>query len=330
MKAQESNAVRHNWSYEEIKDIYDLPVLELIYKAQTIHRQNFHPNKVQVSSLISIKTGGCPEDCSYCPQAARYQTDIEKNALMDVETVKDMAIKAKEGGASRVCLGAAWREVKDNGDFDTVLKMVKEVTSMDIEVCCTLGMLNEEQALKLKEAGLYAYNHNIDSSEDVYKKIISTRNYNDRLETIGNVRKAKISVCSGGILGLGEKTTDRIEFLKTLSTMNPHPESVPINTLVPVKGTPLEENEEVSIWDWVRAIATARIIMPKSVIRLSAGRIGRSTTEQALCFMAGANSIFSGDKLLTTPNPKESEDVKLFELLGLEPTKAFEGAALGH
>ncbi|MFZ8999977.1 MAG: biotin synthase BioB [Bacteriovoracaceae bacterium] len=321
---------RHDWTYEEINEVYNLPFLELIYRAQTIHRENFDPRKVQVSSLISIKTGGCPEDCSYCPQAARYQTDIEKNALLDLNTVKTMAEKAKEGGASRVCLGAAWREVKDNGDFDSVLEMVKEVTSMNLEVCCTLGMLNEDQASKLKDAGLYAYNHNIDSSEDVYKKIISTRTYDDRLDTIKNVRKAKISVCSGGILGLGENTTDRIEMLRTLANMTPHPESVPINTLVAVKGTPLEENDEVPIWDWVRAIATARIIMPTSVIRLSAGRLGRNEAEQALCFMAGANSIFSGEKLLTTPNPKENEDTKLFQLLGLQPTEPFQGAQLGH
>ncbi|MFZ8933041.1 MAG: biotin synthase BioB [Bacteriovoracaceae bacterium] len=321
---------RHDWTYEEINEVYNLPFLELIYRAQTIHRENFDPRKVQVSSLISIKTGGCPEDCSYCPQAARYQTDIEKNALLDLNTVKTMAEKAKEGGASRVCLGAAWREVKDNGDFDSVLEMVKEVTSMNLEVCCTLGMLNEDQASKLKDAGLYAYNHNIDSSEDVYKKIISTRTYDDRLDTIKNVRKAKISVCSGGILGLGEKTTDRIEMLRTMANMTPHPESVPINTLVAVKGTPLEENDEVPIWDWVRAIATARIIMPTSVIRLSAGRLGRNEAEQALCFMAGANSIFSGEKLLTTPNPKENEDTKLFQLLGLQPTEPFQGAQLGH
>jgi biotin synthase len=321
---------RHNWTYEEVKEIFELPLLELIYQAQTVHRKNFDPRKVQVSSLISIKTGGCPEDCSYCPQAARYQTDIEKNALLDLETVKSMAQKAKDGGASRVCLGAAWREVKDNGDFDNVLEMVKEVTSMNLEVCCTLGMLNEDQANKLKDAGLYAYNHNIDSSEDVYKKIISTRTYDDRLNTIKNVRKAKISVCSGGILGLGEDTTDRIEMLRTLANMSPHPESVPINTLVAVKGTPLEENNEVPIWDWVKAIATARIIMPSSVIRLSAGRIGRNQAEQALCFMAGANSIFSGEKLLTTPNPKENEDINLFQTLGLIPTEPFKGAQIGH
>ena len=321
---------RHDWTYEEIKEIYDLPLLELIYQAQTVHRKFFEPNRVQVSSLISIKTGGCPEDCSYCPQAARYQTDIEKNALLDVETVKSMAMQAKDGGASRVCLGAAWREVKDNGDFDSVLNMVKEVTAMDLEVCCTLGMLNEDQAQKLKDAGLYAYNHNIDSSEDVYKKIISTRSYDDRMNTIKNVRKAKISVCSGGILGLGEETTDRLEMLRTLSSMTPHPESVPINTLVAVKGTPLEGNESVPIWEWVRMIATARIVLPQSVIRLSAGRVGRSKAEQALCFMAGANSIFAGDKLLTTPNPKESEDMQMFELLGLQPTEPFVGAQLGH
>jgi biotin synthase len=318
--------LRSDWTYQEIKEIHDSPFLELVFRAATVHRKYFDSRRVQMSSLISVKTGGCPEDCSYCPQAARYDTDIEKNALMDVETVKAIATKAKSEGAARVCLGAAWRAVKDGEDFNQVLGMVKEITSMDMEVCCTLGMLNEDQAKRLKEAGLYAYNHNIDTSEENYKKIITTRSYDDRLNTIKNVRKAKISVCSGGIIGLGENTKDRIEMLKTLSGLTPHPESVPINTLVAVKGTPLEGQGETPIWDLVRMIATARIIMPKSMVRLSAGRLERSELEQAFCFMAGANSIFTGEKLLTTPNPELNNDKKLFELLGLLPTRAFDSA----
>ena len=316
--------LKNDWTYQEIKEIHDSPFLELVFRAATVHRKHFDSRRVQMSSLISVKTGGCPEDCSYCPQAARYDTDIEKNALMDVETVKAIANKAKSEGAARVCLGAAWRSVKDGEDFNKVLDMVKDITSMDMEVCCTLGMINEDQAKRLKEAGLYAYNHNVDTSEDNYKKIITTRSYDDRLNTIKNVRKAKISVCSGGIIGLGENTKDRIEMLKTLSSLAPHPESVPINTLVAVKGTPLEGQGETPIWDLVRMIATARIIMPKSMVRLSAGRLERSELEQAFCFMAGANSIFTGEKLLTTPNPELNKDKELFDLLGLLPTKAFE------
>lgn len=318
--------IRSDWTYQEIKEIHDSPFLDLVFRAAKVHRKNFDARKVQMSSLISVKTGGCPEDCSYCPQAARYDTDIEKNALMDVDVVKELAVRAKSEGASRVCLGAAWRSVKDGEDFNQVLGMVKEITSMNMEVCCTLGMLNEDQANRLKEAGLHAYNHNVDTSEDNYKKIITTRSYEDRLNTIKNVRKAKISVCSGGIIGLGENVKDRIEMLMTLSSLAPHPESVPINTLVAVKGTPLENQEPTPIWDLVRMIATARIIMPKSLVRLSAGRLQRSEIEQAFCFMAGANSIFTGEKLLTTPNPGLGDDQKLFKLLGLLPTKAFESS----
>ncbi|RLA61469.1 MAG: biotin synthase BioB [Epsilonproteobacteria bacterium] len=316
--------MRNDWNLKEINEIYHLPLLELIYQAATVHRKNFNAHKIQVSRLISIKTGGCPEDCNYCPQAARYQTDIEKNALMNVDEVISIAKEAKATGSSRVCLGAAWREVKDNSDFDQVLEMVKEVTSMDMEVCCTLGMLSESQAKKLKDAGLYAYNHNIDTSEDNYKKIITTRSYDDRMNTLSNVKKAKISVCCGGIIGLGETEEDRFKMLQSLSSMNPHPASVPINTLVAVKGTPLEQQKPVPIWDLVKMIATARILMPKSVIRLSAGREGRSMSDQALCFMAGANSIFAGNKLLTTPNPSLDHDQVLFETLGLTPTESFE------
>tara|TARA_Y100001954_G_scaffold79177_2_gene86989 strand:+ start:13673 stop:14710 length:1038 start_codon:yes stop_codon:yes gene_type:complete len=320
------SSLRHNWKTEEIQAIHDKPLLDLIFEAASIHRENFDPQKVQVSSLISIKTGGCPEDCSYCPQAARYNTGLEAQGLMKTDAVLEMAKRAKNQGASRVCLGAAWREVKDNNQFDQVLDMVKGITNMGVEVCCTLGMLNENQADKLKKAGLYAYNHNIDTGQDYYKSIISTRTYDDRLNTLKNVQKAKISVCSGGIIGMGETKKDRIGMLTTLSNLTPHPDSVPINTLVAVKGTPLEKQKEVPIWDLIRMIATARIIMPHSVVRLSAGRNSRRAQDQALCFLAGANSIFSGEKLLTTPNPEFNEDKELFSLLGLKETPAFESS----
>ncbi len=315
--------LRHDWSKEEISEIYHSPLLDLIYRAATIHRQNKDYGEVQISSLISIKTGGCTEDCAYCPQAARYNTGVNVHAMLTVDHVVELAKSAKKTGASRLCMGAAWREVRDNRDFDRVLEMVKEVTALDMEVCCTLGMLTENQAKRLADAGLYAYNHNIDTSEDDYKRIITTRTFDERLKTISNLRKAKITVCSGGIIGLGETEADRIAMLQTLSNMEKHPESVPINALVPIKGTPLENQGRVEIWEMVRMIATARIIMPASVVRLSAGRMEMSVVEQALCFMAGANSIFSGDKLLTTPNPEFNEDMKMFELLGLKPREAF-------
>lgn len=315
--------IRNNWTKEEIAEIYHSPLLDLVYRAATIHRENKDYSEVQISSLLSIKTGGCPEDCSYCPQAARYHTDLEVQALMSVEQVTDAAKKAKSAGASRLCMGAAWREVRDNRDFDKVIEMVSSVNALDMEVCCTLGMLTESQAQRLADAGLYAYNHNLDTSEEDYKRIITTRTYDDRLNTIDNVRKAKLTVCSGGIIGLGESVEDRISMLKTLSTMSNHPESVPVNALVPVKGTPLADQPRVSVWEMVRMIATARIIMPKTVVRLSAGRTEMSLTDQAFCFMAGANSIFAGDKLLTTPNPSFNEDMQMFELLGLKPREAF-------
>lgn len=315
--------MRTDWTKKEISEIYHRPLLDLVYEAATIHRENNEYSEVQISSLISIKTGGCPEDCAYCPQAARYHTDVDVHALMKVEQVVEAAKKAKEGGSSRLCMGAAWREVRNNRDFDQVLEMVKAVNEMDMEVCCTLGMLSYEQAEKLKEAGLYAYNHNVDTSEDNYQNIITTRTYDDRLQTLHNVRKAKLTVCSGGIIGLGETVEDRIGMLYTLANLPAHPESVPINALVPVKGTPLENQPRVSVWEMVRMIATTRIIMPKTVVRLSAGRLEMSLPEQALCFMAGANSIFAGDKLLTTPNPGFDDDMMMFELLGLKPRKAF-------
>lgn len=315
--------IRHNWTREEIAAIYHRPLLDLMYEAATVHRSNNDYGEVQISSLISIKTGGCSEDCAYCPQAARYHTGVDVHALMKLDEVVETAQKAKDGGASRLCMGAAWREVRNNRDFDRVLEMVKAVNAMDMEVCCTLGMLTYEQAAKLKEAGLYAYNHNVDTSEENYKNIITTRTYDDRLQTLHNVRKANITVCSGGIIGLGETVDDRIGMLHTLVNLPQHPESVPINALVAVKGTPMEDQEKVPVWDMIRMIATTRIIMPKTVVRLSAGRLDMSVPEQALCFMAGANSIFAGDKLLTTPNPSFNEDMQMFELLGLKPREAF-------
>jgi len=318
--------IRNNWTIQEIEEIYNLPVLDLIYRAATVHREHNDANEVQVCTLLSVKTGGCPEDCAYCPQAARYHTDVKVHKLMEVGEVLQKAMDAKEAGSTRFCMGAAWREVRDNRDFDNVLQMVKGVSNMGMEVCCTLGMLTAEQAQKLKDAGLYAYNHNLDTSEEFYKDIITTRNYGDRLETLENVRDAKISVCSGGIIGMGEKELDRIGMLHTLATLPEHPESVPVNALVPVEGTPLEDQPKVSVWEMIRMIATARIIMPKAMVRLSAGRVRMTLEEQALCFMAGANSIFAGDKLLTTPNPGYVADKEMFQVLNLKPRKAFKGS----
>ena len=310
-------------SIEEVKEIYNTPLLELIYRAATVHRQYNDTGEVQVCTLLSIKTGGCPEDCAYCPQAARYNTGVNVQALMQKKEVLEYAAKAKAAGSTRFCMGAAWREVRDNKDFDRVLEMVKGVNELGMEVCCTLGMLNEDQAKKLADAGLHAYNHNLDTSPEYYNEIITTRTYNDRLSTLDNVRKAGVTVCCGGIIGLGETHEDRIGMLHTLATMPKHPESVPINALVRVKGTPLENNAKIDTWDMVRMIATARILMPATMVRLSAGRTEMSQAEQALCFMAGANSIFAGDKLLTTPNPSFEEDNLMFELLGLKPRVAF-------
>jgi biotin synthase len=314
---------RHNWSKEEIIAIYNKPMMELLYEAATIHRQHHDPNVVQVSTLLSIKTGGCPEDCGYCPQAARYHTDIETNDLMSVSQVKAQALRAKSSGSSRVCMGAAWRNVKDGEEFDQVLEMVRTINKLDMEVCCTLGMITENQAQRLAEAGLYAYNHNLDTSEDYYDDIISTRAFDDRLKTIENVRKTNVTVCSGGIIGMGESIEDRAGMLVALSTLNPQPESVPINALVAVEGTPLEDQKPVEIWEMVRMVATTRIIMPETQVRLSAGRTNMSEEGQTLCFFAGANSIFAGDKLLTTPNPDINQDMALFGKLGLNPQKPF-------
>ena len=318
------NEIKHNWTQAEILEIYNTPLMELLYRAATVHREYHNPNEVQVSTLLSIKTGGCPEDCGYCPQAARYHTDIEGNDLMSVQQVKAQALRAKAAGSSRVCMGAAWRNVRDGEEFDQVLEMVRTINGLDMEVCCTLGMITENQAKRLAEAGLYAYNHNLDTSEEYYKEVISTRGYEDRLQTIENVRKTNVTVCSGGIIGMGEKLEDRAGMLVGLSTLNPQPESVPINALVAVEGTPMEEEQPVEIWEMIRMVATTRIVMPKTQVRLSAGRTQMSPEGQAMCFFAGANSIFAGDKLLTTPNPDVNEDKALFKALGIDMQAPFE------
>jgi biotin synthase len=322
-----SLVIRYDWQKSEIREIYDTPFLELVYQAASVHRQFHDSRKIQVCKLISIKTGGCPEDCSYCAQSSRYKTEVKAQALLEKETVVSIAQQAKENGVSRVCMGAAWREVRDNSQFEQVLEMVKEVTGLGLEVCCTLGMLTQTQARRLEEAGLYAYNHNLDTSPDYYSTIITTRTYGDRLNTINNVRQTNVTVCSGGILGLGETVDDRVSMLQTLATLHPHPESVPINILSQVEGTPLENQPDVPIWDVVRMIATARILMPASDVRLSAGRARLSQVEQTLCFLAGANSIFSSDNghmlTVTTPCPGYNADQEMLNLLGLEVRSPF-------
>jgi len=318
---QNQNIVRHDWTKEELSAIYNKPLMALIYEAATVHRQWHNADEIQLSTLLSVKTGGCPEDCSYCGQAARYHTDVKVQALLPTEKVLAEAQKAKDRGSSRFCMAAAWREVRDNRDFDRIIDMVKGVNEMGLEVCCTLGMLTESQAQRLQEAGLYAYNHNLDTSESNYDNIISTRTFDNRLDTISNVRKAGITVCSGGIIGLGETINDRISMILTLANMEIHPESVPINALARVKGTPLENNPKVDSWEMVRMIATARIAMPTTMVRLSAGRLEMSEQEQAFCFMAGANSIFTGERetLLVTPNHGIDDDLALLQTLGLKP-----------
>jgi len=311
----------NNWTKEDILEVYNRPLMELIYEASKVHREHHDPLKIQVSKLISIKTGGCPEDCGYCPQASRYHTNIEKNDLMPVEEVLSKAAVAKATGSSRVCMGAAWRNVQEGEDFEQVLKMVEGLSDMEMEVCCTLGMVTENQATRLAEAGLHYYNHNIDTSEEYYKDVISTRAFDDRIKTLENVRKSSLKVCSGGIIGMGESSDDRIGMLMGLLKLSKAPESIPINALVPVEGTPMEEQDIVPVWDVVRMIATTRIVFPKTTVRLSAGRTEMSKEGQALCFMAGASSIFAGDKLLTTPNPGDNEDMQLFNVLGLTPTE---------
>jgi biotin synthase len=311
--------VRHDWTLAEVKALYSLPLLELIHKAQTVHRSVFQDNKVQLCSLLSIKTGGCPEDCAYCPQASRYKTGVKAEKLMAVQEVLSAAARARSAGATRFCMGAAWREVKDGPQFDSILEMVKGVRALGMEACATLGMLTESQAQRLREAGLSAYNHNLDTSEEHYGDIISTRTYEDRLHTLARVRKAGISVCSGGIIGLGESVEDRCKLLLTLANQEVHPESVPINALVAVEGTPLADQKPVETVEMVRTIATARLLMPLAMVRLSAGRQQMNEEAQLLCMLAGANSLFFGEKLLTTGNPEYSQDMALLEKAGIRP-----------
>jgi biotin synthase len=310
---------RHDWSAAEVRALHDLPLLDLLYRAQTEHRAHFGDNKVQLCSLLSVKTGGCPEDCAYCPQAARYQTGVAAEPLLSSGEVLAAARKAREAGATRFCMGAAWREVKDGAQFDRVLEMVRGVKELGMEACCTLGMLTAEQARRLKQAGLDAYNHNLDTSREKYGDIVTTRDYGDRLRTLRHVREAGIGVCCGGIIGMGESVADRCELLRTLAAQDPHPESVPINMLVRVQGTPLFEQPPASTIEMVRMIATARILMPAAMVRLSAGRQQMSEEAQLLCMMAGANSVFFGEKLLTTGNPEYEQDMALFRAAGIEP-----------
>lgn len=304
------------YSLAEAKEIYNLPFNDLLYQAHTVFRENFDQNKIQISTLLSIKTGACPEDCKYCPQSAHYNTEIKKEPLLELEKIKEAAKQAKEAGASRFCMGAAWRKLH-NRDLEFITEIVKEVKKLDLETCMTLGMIDNEQAKSLKEAGLDYYNHNLDSSEEFYEKIISTRNYKDRLDTLENVAAAELKTCSGGIIGMGEKLDDRIKMLITLASLSPQPQSVPINLLQKVSGTPLENIPDLDPFTFVRTIALARIMLPKSYVRLSAGREVMSEQTQALCFFAGANSIFYGETLLTQKNPSQNNDKLLMDKLGL-------------
>jgi len=318
MTAPAPGTIRHDWTRDEIRSLFALPFPELLFRAQTVHRMHFDPLQVQISTLLSIKTGGCPEDCAYCPQSAHYETEVKAGKLMDVAAVLEEARAAKNAGASRFCMGAAWRSPKDR-DLDAVCAMVEGVKAMGLETCVTLGMLNKPQAERLKSSGLDYYNHNLDTSPEFYGNIISTRTYQDRLDTLSTVRDAGINVCCGGIVGMGEDAEDRVGMIATLASLSTHPESVPINMLVQVEGTPLEGRARLDPLDFVRAIAVARIAMPASMVRLSAGREDMSDETQALCFLAGANSIFYGPKLLTTPNPEHDRDMRLLDRLGMAP-----------
>jgi biotin synthase len=314
--ANTKNASRHDWQTSEVKALFALPFNDLIFKAASIHRENFDPNEVQVSTLLSIKTGSCPEDCKYCPQSSHYDTGLAKEPLLDKNKIVAEARKAKDSGASRFCMGAAWRSLNDR-DLPYMAEVIKDVKSLGLETCVTLGMAKKEQLSCLKEAGLDYYNHNIDTSEDYYKEIITTRTFADRLETLENIRETGLKTCCGGIVGMGESLDDRSNMLITLANLSEHPESVPINMLVKVKGTPLDVEENIDSFDFIRTIAVARIMMPKSYVRLSAGREAMNDQMQALCFLSGANSIFYGEKLLTTANPKQNEDKELFGRLGI-------------
>lgn len=321
--------IRHDWTRQAVLALMETPLLSLVHQAAAVHRAHNDVTDIQLSSLLSIKTGGCPEDCAYCPQSAHYARDtgLSKQALMALEEVMEAACRAKKAGADRFCMGAAWRKVRDGEQFDTVLEMVRGVRSLGMEACVTLGMLTPDQAQRLKTAGLTAYNHNLDTGPEFYNEIITTRSYQDRLDTLQAVRDAGINICSGGIIGMGEETHDRADMLVVLANMDPHPESVPINALVAVKGTPLEDRQPIDPFDFVRMIATARIMMPKTRVRLSAGRLQLSPEAQTLCFMAGANSIFYGDSLLTTDNPEIDADSALLEKLGLRAPEPASAAA---
>lgn len=317
------NGPRNDWTKPEIQSVYDSPIMDLLFHGAQVHRHAHKFREVQQCTLLSIKTGGCSEDCSYCPQSSRYDTGVKGQKLMNKDAVIESAKKAKEAGSTRFCMGAAWRDtVGRKTNFNQILNYVKEIRGLGMEVCCTLGMLEKQQAEDLKKAGLTAYNHNLDTSREFYPSIITTRSYDERLKTLEFVREAGISVCSGGIIGLGEQVEDRVGLLHTLATLPEHPESVPINALLAVKGTPLQDQKPVEIWEMIRMIATARIVMPKAMVRLSAGRVRFSLPEQALCFLAGANSIFTGEKLLTTPNNDFDADQQMFKLLGLIPKAA--------
>ena len=312
-----ATVVRHDWTLEEIEAIYTTPLVELVFQAQQIHREHHCPDEVQGCMLLSIKTGGCPEDCAYCPQSAHYHTEVEREELLPVKTVLDAAEQARANGATRFCMGAAWRSVPKGEPFERVLAMVRGVRALGLEACCTLGMLSGDQAEALAEAGLTAYNHNLDTSPEFYGEIITTRTYQERLDTLARVRRAGITVCCGGIIGMGETRSARYGLLQQLASLDPHPESVPINMLVRVPGTPLADQPSTDALELVRTVATARILIPLARVRLSAGRLALSEEAQALCFLAGANSVFLGYKLLTTPNPGPDADTQLFERLGL-------------
>ncbi|TNF87521.1 MAG: biotin synthase BioB [Gammaproteobacteria bacterium] len=311
-----AQSIRHDWTLDEIKALFEMPFNDLMFQAQSVHRANFDPNAVQISTLLSIKTGACPEDCAYCPQSAKYDTGLERERLLPIEEVREAATNAKKNGATRFCMGAAWRNPTDK-NLDRVIEMIQVVKDLGMESCVTLGMLTREQTCRLKAAGLDYYNHNLDTSPEYYREIITTRTYQDRLDTLENLRAEDINVCCGGIIGMGENETDRAALLQQLANLPEHPQSVPINLLVQVENTPLYGTDELDPIEFVRSIAVARIMMPASVVRLSAGRTAMSEELQALCFLAGANSIFYGDTLLTTPNPDKNQDLELFDKLGI-------------
>jgi len=315
------NDLRHDWQREDVQALFDLPLNDLLFQAQTVHRQNFHANAIQLSTLLNIKAGACAEDCSYCSQSVVHDTSLKVEPLMNEATVMESAREAKKNGASRFCMGAAWRTPTPKG-FERILEIIRGVKSLGLETCATLGMLTSEQAYQLKQAGLDYYNHNLDTSAEYYNKVITTRTYQDRLDTLSFVRDAGMKVCCGGIVGMGEEQSDRVGLLMTLANLEYHPESVPVNLLVKIEGTPLAETEELDVFEFIRCIAVARILMPSSLVRLSAGRQSLSDEAQAMCFLAGANSIFYGERLLTTDNPEADSDRLLFDRLGLHPMEA--------